>query len=234
MARPQLQFDALTHPAEFYFIRHGESAGNQARKIQGHTDSPLTNQGREQAAQAGIWLKARQIERIIASPLSRARETATIIATTMGLPEESIINSDLIKELDTGIFSNKSFAEVEEQHNAAWRAFRYRSWESVPEAERIEALLERATLHWNNLISLANAGTTRILSVTHGGFFQWLFRASFGPSHASWMPLVHLDNCGLSSFFIEPVAEAPPNEPGRIFAEWRQVNFTGFSAVRVK
>jgi len=231
MTKLGLEFDSLQRSANLFFIRHGESDGNQARKIQGHTDLPLTDKGRSQAAQAGLWLKKQGIELIIASPLSRAWETATIIANQIGLAADSIIPSDLIKELNTGIFSNKTFAEVESDHNEAWQAFRYRSWESVPEAERIDALLNRSIGHWNNLIAHANAGHHRILTVTHGGFFQWLFRASFSPSHSSWMPLIHLDNCGFSDFYIEPVTEAPSFERGRFFAEWRKVNFTAFSAV---
>lgn len=227
----KLELDSLQRSANLFFIRHGESAGNLARKIQGHTDLPLTDQGRDQAAKAGKWMKNLGIDLIVASPLSRAWETATIIAGEIGLDPKTIIGSDLIKELNTGIFSNKTFAEVEVDHYEAWQAFRYRSWESVPEAERIEALLNRSISHWNNLVAHVNAGNSRILSVTHGGFFQWLFRASFSPSHSSWMPIVHLDNCGFSEFYVEPVTEAPSFEQGRFFAEWRKVNFSSFSAV---
>jgi uncharacterized phosphatase len=69
-----------------YLVRHGETDWNKARRIQGSTDIPLNDTGRAQAATAGALLGRRQWHTIIASPLSRAFETAQIIAGEVGLP----------------------------------------------------------------------------------------------------------------------------------------------------
>jgi len=69
-----------------YLVRHGETDWNRARRIQGSTDIPLNDLGREQAATSGRLLARRQWDGIYASPLSRAFETASIIAGEIGLP----------------------------------------------------------------------------------------------------------------------------------------------------
>ena len=71
-----------------YFTRHGQTVWNVENKICGITDSPLTDQGRQQARALARQLEADShgITRILCSPLSRARETAEIVAAGTGLP----------------------------------------------------------------------------------------------------------------------------------------------------
>ena len=65
-----------------YFVRHGETVWNVENKICRATESALTERGREQARAIGREIKARmeagelQIDRMLCSPLSRARDTA--------------------------------------------------------------------------------------------------------------------------------------------------------------
>jgi len=68
-----------------YLVRHGETDWNRQRRIQGSTDIPLNDTGRAQAARAGDLLARREWDGILASPLSRAYETAQIIADRIGL-----------------------------------------------------------------------------------------------------------------------------------------------------
>ena len=68
-----------------YLVRHGETDWNRAHRIQGSTDIPLNDTGRSQAARAGRLLARRSWDGIFASPLSRAMETASIIAGELGL-----------------------------------------------------------------------------------------------------------------------------------------------------
>lgn len=71
-----------------YFVRHGQTVWNVENKICGATDSPLTEQGRAQAQALGEKIKAEQVQldEILASPLSRARDTARAIAQETGVP----------------------------------------------------------------------------------------------------------------------------------------------------
>ncbi|WEK14257.1 MAG: histidine phosphatase family protein [Candidatus Microbacterium phytovorans] len=72
-------------------VRHGETDWNLQRRIQGSTDIPLNDTGRRQARDAAEALRARLAGDgplvVAASDLSRARETAGIIAATLGATE---------------------------------------------------------------------------------------------------------------------------------------------------
>ena len=68
------------------FIRHGHTDWNRDGRLQGSTDIPLNDTGRAQAADALMTLRSRPWDAVVSSPLSRARETAAIIAEGLGIP----------------------------------------------------------------------------------------------------------------------------------------------------
>ena len=70
----------------FYFVRHGQTVWNVENKICGATDSPLTEYGRQQAAETGknIVESGIKADEILYSPLSRAADTAKIIEQNFG------------------------------------------------------------------------------------------------------------------------------------------------------
>jgi broad specificity phosphatase PhoE len=71
------------------WVRHGQSTWNVLDRLQGHELSPpLTELGREQAAHAAESLADRGVVRLIASPATRALETAQIIGRRLGLEVE--------------------------------------------------------------------------------------------------------------------------------------------------
>ena len=76
-----------------YLVRHGETDWNRDRRIQGSTDIPLNETGRLQARRTGTLLARRSWDAIITSPLSRAAETAAIIADELGLPAPQIVDA---------------------------------------------------------------------------------------------------------------------------------------------
>ena len=84
---------------KYYFVRHGESTANAAALLAGWSDYPLTGRGIEQAAEAAQSIKAAGIEfdTIMSSPLSRALQTARIIAEINGYPEDSVKIVDDLK-----------------------------------------------------------------------------------------------------------------------------------------
>ena len=74
----------------FVFLRHGESIGNAQSRWQGQSDYALTEKGRAQANALGERWKSENVkfDLIIASPLSRAKGTAEIIASILGAKVE--------------------------------------------------------------------------------------------------------------------------------------------------
>ena len=82
-----------------YVVRHGEAVWNTQNRICGRTDSPLTEKGRAQAA--ALAPKMPKIDRVLCSPLSRARETAEILTRGIGL---TIQTEPRLIEQDFGSF----------------------------------------------------------------------------------------------------------------------------------
>jgi uncharacterized phosphatase len=85
-----------------YFCRHGESELNKAGVFAGLTNTPLTDEGREQARTEGLKATGHGIDTIVCSPLGRAVETAEIIARQMGIDPSAIQQNELLIERDFG------------------------------------------------------------------------------------------------------------------------------------
>jgi phosphoserine phosphatase len=91
-------------------VRHGETAWNQERRIQGgSSDVELSEVGKEQAARVGLALKNTEIDAIYSSPLKRALETAQAIAGHHNLKVQ--VEPDL-REMEVGELEGVSIAEL--------------------------------------------------------------------------------------------------------------------------
>jgi broad specificity phosphatase PhoE len=216
-----IDFRSIEGPADFYFLRHGESEGNSARLIQGRGDYPLSEAGREQARLTAGWFADKHIGRLLSSPLSRAHETARIVADRLGLAQVEV--REELNELDTGLFTGLPMAEIRGRHPEAWRSFQLESWEGVPVAERIESLEARAEALWSLLAASAPGGRAT-LCVTHSGIMQWVLKTTLGCR--AWMPVVPMGNCGISRFSVDNRLDA---EPVRYYSEWSLINHRPFA-----
>lgn len=204
-------FRSLPGRHNFYFLRHGESLGNDAGILQGRQDYALSARGMEQARQAAQWFADKGIERMLSSPLLRGRQTAELLAAALGV--QTIEEHDGLNELDIGVFTGLTVEQVRRQYPAAWRRFQRRSWQAVPRAERIASLVRRAESLWRRLEELGHAGCQNVLCVTHSGILQWLVKVTFGQRR--WMPLVPMNNCAISLFTVDnrPLPEAAGATP---------------------
>lgn len=235
------QFKRLTEETKFYFVRHGETEGNRAGIVQGIAENPLSELGRAHAEAAARWLAGRGISYCSSSPLARARDTAATITATLAIGNPDT-DENLI-EIDTGIFTNLTFAQIAEQYPEHYRRFQVESWEAVPKAERTDSLYRRAAAVWSRLIDVAEQGHRNILCVTHSGTLQWIVKATIGYTDQPWMPLFRMDNCGISLFearpaYYEPPVTGPGSRLGRrskressvdhsadgFFGQWRLIN----------
>ena len=91
-----------------YLVRHGQSEWNRIGRIQGRSESPLTDLGREQAAALGRMLRAVLPDPgldIVASPLARAFETAEIIAGELGRTADEVRADRRINDFDVGVLA---------------------------------------------------------------------------------------------------------------------------------
>jgi broad specificity phosphatase PhoE len=120
----------VTLAAPLYMLRHGETAWNTERRMQGTKDSALTERGRAQAQAMGLTLKA-ELERapgptlFLRSPLGRVRETSEIIGRALGLEPGQWRDDPRLAELSYGQWEGFSWKEIEVTHPTAladWRA----------------------------------------------------------------------------------------------------------------
>lgn len=155
-------------------LRHGESVGNAESRWQGQADFPLTQRGRAQAqALAERWAgEKKKFDFVIASPLSRARETAEIVASKLGLPVEF---DPLWLERDNGEFRGLTANEV--RQNFAHPDFTT-PYDSVgTDGEGDWELFLRAGQALHDLLKREPA---RYLIVSHGGLLNLLMHTVVG------------------------------------------------------
>lgn len=117
-----------------YFIRHGETDWNRARRYQGQADIALNDKGREQARRNGQVLRALlpgiAHAHFVSSPLDRTRETMRIVRGELGLvPDDFEIEPRLI-ELNYGHWEGQLASDlaIHDTANVAARAARPFTW----------------------------------------------------------------------------------------------------------
>lgn len=96
---------------EIIFLRHGRSRADDEGRHEGRYDSPLTDTGREQVRRRGMDFKSEGItfDKIIASSLSRALETAHILGSIL---DSKVEKDDDWMEIDNGQLAGRTFEEA--------------------------------------------------------------------------------------------------------------------------
>jgi probable phosphoglycerate mutase len=155
-------------------IRHGESEWNVLGKWQGRADTQLTPAGRAQARAAAerLLVDGVSVDRVAASTLTRARETAEIIATHLGVGE--VLVDDRLVETDVGPWQGLREHEIE----ARWPNY-LRDRRTPPHFEAPDLVFARAEQALRDLMRLTRgAGQTahHVLVVTHSGVIRTVRR----------------------------------------------------------
>ena len=102
-------------------LRHGQADNNTKKILAGRTPGiNLTEEGREQAKQAGEMLKDLNISAIYSSPIDRAMQTAEIVGKQCGVEP---ISDDRLIELDMGKFTMIPYDEIFEKHGNVFLKF---------------------------------------------------------------------------------------------------------------
>jgi len=104
---------------EYFLMRHGEADHNIKNILSTHVSNQhhLTGKGRASVAEAAEGLKKAKIGAIYASDFIRTKETAEIVAETIGFPVEKIIYDQRIREMDCGDFDGRPLAEFHAIYN---------------------------------------------------------------------------------------------------------------------
>jgi len=169
-------------PRSFYFLRHGETDWNKQGLMQGHTDIPLNDTGRAQACAAVAALSRlpidRPIDRIVASPLARAYETAEIVNSVLQKP---LVTDAGLKERHFGSMEGVTHMEMDRQRSI-WMvdgslAVEENGYPCPPAAEPYGVFKARALAAFTRHLAAAEDGN--VLFVAHGGVYRVLRRCLF-------------------------------------------------------
>ena len=162
----------------FYFVRHGETDWNAARRLQGQIDVPLNELGRRQAARCseilgGLGVKPVSALSFVASPLIRARETMEIIRGGLGMEAVGYSLDRRLVEMSYGLWEGLTYLEVLDQHPHELPARNRDKWNyRPPEGESYADLFARVQA-WHaeiegDIVLAAHGGVARTLMVLYG------------------------------------------------------------------
>lgn len=155
-----------------YLLRHGQTEFNVKKLVQGRCDSPLTDLGRQQAGMAAAWLKAHNVipDKVASSPLGRAMDTASLVATELFGQNAAVEPCEGIIERCYGTFE-------EGPHDALPTDVWEPGEDLVPfGGEGSRALQARMVNTLTNLISAENVVT--LLAVSHGSASRQFIKAA--------------------------------------------------------
>lgn len=155
-----------------YCVRHGESAYNAQRRIQGQSDVPLSPLGHEQSRMVAAALARLPIDVVYGSPLSRALETARIVAKALKL---EVRIDERLQEINAGIFQGLRFDEIDELHPSEAACWRAQDPDFViPGGESRRQLMTRGLAAFEEIHA---AGHAQVAVVAHGGILAAALKA---------------------------------------------------------
>lgn len=175
-------------------IRHGQTDWNKAHRVQGQTDIPLSQEGKQQAMLLAGKLKAMQIDALYSSKLSRAKETADIIAQVTNL---RVVASYAFNERNFGIYEGKLWVEVDAEFAKKGADFHH----TTPQGgESLHDFVTRITTAFDAVVT-KHLGKT-IAIICHGGVLRVLIRHLRGVSHTD-AEVIRFPNTSISIFHLD-------------------------------
>ncbi|MGJ4746973.1 histidine phosphatase family protein [Leptospira sp. SA-E8] len=153
---------------QLFLIRHGETEWNKERRLQGQTDTSLSEDGKEQASILAANLQNKGIELIFSSDLKRAKETSEQVARVLKI---EIIYHPGLREIHLGeaqgILESEISHKFGEGSYSAWKSpdrihdqFRFPGGERKSEAESriIETILNLLKMYGKKNIAICSHG----------------------------------------------------------------------------
>ena len=162
--------------SQLILIRHCETLWNRERRMQGHSDSPLSDIGMRQAQLLARRLQEMKFTSLYCSDSGRAQHTARSVAELTG---HELIVEPRLRERHFGIFEGLTALEIEAQHPAAYARFKSRDPHyAVPGGESATGFRDRA-LACLTEIAGRHVGELVVI-VTHGLVCDVAYRAAHG------------------------------------------------------
>ncbi|MCE3262387.1 MAG: histidine phosphatase family protein [Pseudoduganella sp.] len=164
-------------------IRHGETAWNAVRRLQGHTDIPLSTTGERQAEALARALASEPLDAIISSDLERARQTAQAVASRH--PQLPLHTDPGLRERGYGAFEGLLYTEIAQRYPVEFAEWQARDVDAVmPSGGRVAESFRQFYQRCQEGIArwAARYPQQTILIVAHGGVLECAYRAARGLS----------------------------------------------------
>jgi 2,3-bisphosphoglycerate-dependent phosphoglycerate mutase len=182
-----------------FTVRHGLTQLNRDKRVGGRYDAPLIEEGRRQAREANGSFDGTHFDVVISSPLSRALETAEIIA---GVRREDVVVEEGCTERSFGEMEGLTPAQVRERlPQVRYVRIGHVDYSlNPPGGETFEQLRERARRFLERTLKLH--GGKRILLFGHENFLQQLHGVIHGLGPMESLERAIL-NCELNQFCLD-------------------------------
>lgn len=157
-------------------VRHGKSEWNEKGLWTGFTDIPLSESGRNEAKKTATAIKGLPIDLAYTSPLSRAKETLSIIMNTLG-QSAPVKENFALNERDYGVYTGKNKWEVKEQVGSdEFKKIRRSFNHSIPKGESLKMVYERVAPYFEKEILPKIKDGKNILVSAHGNSIRALVK----------------------------------------------------------
>jgi broad specificity phosphatase PhoE len=202
--------------------RHGNTDWNAGSRVQGQTDVPLNDLGRQQAVDAAELLVRMRPDAIVSSDLRRAADTAAALAALTGL---SVSYDERLRERSFGVWEGRTMTDVAET-----RPEEYARWKAGADViggdiETLDDLGKRVADGLQAAVERVSAGSTVVVA-THGaaarsGIGQMLgwpreqLRTLRALQNCHWVELTHDESRGwqIATYNVGPFPERPSPPP---------------------
>lgn len=181
-------------------VRHGQSDGNATGRFGGHSPTPLSALGVEQAEITARTLATERINVIYSSDLYRAVQTAAPLAELLDLP---IIENSAFRERKVGVLEGKTFDESRVEYPKDYYALINRNIHHViTEGESYRQLLKRATKALHEVLRTHQGENIVIFSHTGAICYLTLYLIGAINRKTKTTPWLITSNCGINRFEI--------------------------------
>jgi len=184
---------------KLYIVRHGETEWNSQGRIQGHTDIPLSEAGRQQAQYTAERLKNVNFDIAYSSDLSRTSETAEIILGKRNIQVNTLTS---LREYNKGVFEGLTVEEYSQRYPDQYDASLINDLDFAPESgESIRDVSERMS-EFGTFVKSQHLNDD-VLIVGHGGALRSLVADLLSlPIETAWKLVT--GNCSLTIIHMYP------------------------------
>lgn len=181
----------------WYLVRHAQTVWNGENRLQGHSDVPLSPEGRRQAKRLAVFFGHRRLEGIFTSQLQRSRRTAEAIAAGNTHRVSPVVSEELA-EMHLGVWEGLTPEEIDARYGGA-----YRRWSAcpssirIPQAESLDGFRKRVRRAWGRLSRSRAEGDYVVVS--HGGVIAALLADALEADYDTMLRRLRLDNAGITA-----------------------------------